>query len=392
MAEPPLFSAKAHVFEIDPGTKRAWLPASRHAVPVSCYFDPARAAYRLISSDGGKVIVNSTVTPGMTFTKTSQKFGQWVDGRANTVYGLGFSSEQHLAKFAEKFREVCEAARAARERLETEGSGGGAGGGGSPRSRRGRQDSIGSDQTSSQHPGVCASSSMGSVDSSGTAGPGIGGGATGGLSSGGSETDTDIRQENERLKTALAQSVSGARRLEGEAHALRGAHSAATEEMGALRQRVHQHYEGPTKDSSLNHPFFSVADLERRESEEREREGERGAERVAELERRVCQLETSLREKDQELELLRLQLEDSREMERERESEREAALLKLQESEEKAELLQARVSELELGACDERGRAARLAACLARLDECAAALAGARHGLAALTSGNPTKC
>uniref|UniRef100_A0A8C4R458 Homer scaffold protein 3a n=1 Tax=Eptatretus burgeri TaxID=7764 RepID=A0A8C4R458_EPTBU len=84
----------AHVFEIDPGTKRAWLPASRHAVPVSCYFDPARAAYRLISSDGGKVIVNSTVTPGMTFTKTSQKFGQWVDGRANTVYGLGFSSEQ----------------------------------------------------------------------------------------------------------------------------------------------------------------------------------------------------------------------------------------------------------------------------------------------------------
>uniref|UniRef100_UPI0035902B07 homer protein homolog 2-like isoform X2 n=1 Tax=Myxine glutinosa TaxID=7769 RepID=UPI0035902B07 len=372
MAEPPLFSAKAHVFEIDPGTKRAWLPASRHAVPVSCYFDPARAAYRLISSDGGKVIVNSTVTPGMTFTKTSQKFGQWVDGRANTVYGLGFSSEQHLAKFAEKFREVCEAARAARERLETEGSGGGAGGGGSPRSRRGRQDSIGSDQTSSQHPGVCASSSMGSVDSSGTAGPGIGGGATGGLSSGGSETDTDIRQENERLKTALAQSVSGARRLEGEAHALRGAHSAATEEMGALRQRV--------------------ADLERRESEEREREGERGAERVAELERRVCQLETSLREKDQELELLRLQLEDSREMERERESEREAALLKLQESEEKAELLQARVSELELGACDERGRAARLAACLARLDECAAALAGARHGLAALTSGNPTKC
>lgn len=34
----------------------------------------------------------------MTFTKTSQKFGQWADSRANTVFGLGFASEQQLAK------------------------------------------------------------------------------------------------------------------------------------------------------------------------------------------------------------------------------------------------------------------------------------------------------
>ena len=34
----------------------------------------------------------------MTFTKTSQKFGQWSDIRANTVYGLGFSSEPELNK------------------------------------------------------------------------------------------------------------------------------------------------------------------------------------------------------------------------------------------------------------------------------------------------------
>lgn len=34
----------------------------------------------------------------MTFTKTSQKFGQWADSRANTVYGLGFASEQHLSQ------------------------------------------------------------------------------------------------------------------------------------------------------------------------------------------------------------------------------------------------------------------------------------------------------
>lgn len=34
----------------------------------------------------------------MSFTKTSQKFGQWSDARANTVYGLGFSSEGELNK------------------------------------------------------------------------------------------------------------------------------------------------------------------------------------------------------------------------------------------------------------------------------------------------------
>jgi hypothetical protein len=45
-----------------------------------------------------QAVINSTVTPNMTFTKTSQKFGQWSDVRANTVYGLGFASEPELNK------------------------------------------------------------------------------------------------------------------------------------------------------------------------------------------------------------------------------------------------------------------------------------------------------
>ena len=45
-----------------------------------------------------KALVNSTMTPNMTFTKTSQKFGQWADHRVNTIYGLGFSSEVELIK------------------------------------------------------------------------------------------------------------------------------------------------------------------------------------------------------------------------------------------------------------------------------------------------------
>ena len=39
----------------------------------------------------------------MTFTKTSQKFGQWSDVRANTVYGLGFGSEDELNNFIEVY-------------------------------------------------------------------------------------------------------------------------------------------------------------------------------------------------------------------------------------------------------------------------------------------------
>ncbi|KAM8743622.1 homer protein homolog 1 isoform 2-T2 [Acanthopagrus schlegelii] len=118
MGEQPIFSTRAHVFQIDPSTKKNWVPTSKHAVTVSYFFDSTRNVYRIISLDGSKAIINSTITPNMTFTKTSQKFGQWADSRANTVYGLGFSSESHLAKFAEKFAEFKEAARLAKEKSQ----------------------------------------------------------------------------------------------------------------------------------------------------------------------------------------------------------------------------------------------------------------------------------
>ncbi|XP_034751846.1 homer protein homolog 1 isoform X3 [Etheostoma cragini] len=118
MGEQPIFSTRAHVFQIDPNTKKNWVPTSKHAVTVSYFFDCTRNVYRIISLDGSKAIINSTITPNMTFTKTSQKFGQWADSRANTVYGLGFSSESNLAKFAEKFAEFKEAARIAKEKSQ----------------------------------------------------------------------------------------------------------------------------------------------------------------------------------------------------------------------------------------------------------------------------------
>ncbi|KAF7648122.1 hypothetical protein LDENG_00161910 [Lucifuga dentata] len=118
MGEQPIFSTRAHVFQIDPSTKKNWVPTSKHAVTVSYFYDSTRNVYRIISLDGSKAIINSTITPNMTFTKTSQKFGQWADSRANTVYGLGFSSESHLVKFADKFAEFKEAARLAKEKSQ----------------------------------------------------------------------------------------------------------------------------------------------------------------------------------------------------------------------------------------------------------------------------------
>ncbi|XP_066249740.1 homer protein homolog 2-like [Euwallacea similis] len=121
MGEQPIFTCKAHVFHIDPKTKRSWMPASSTAVSVSFFYDSSRSLYRIISVEGQKAVINSTVTPNMTFTKTSQKFGQWSDVRANTVYGLGFSSEAELQKFIDKFNEVKDATRSAISKVTANG-------------------------------------------------------------------------------------------------------------------------------------------------------------------------------------------------------------------------------------------------------------------------------
>uniref|UniRef100_A0A8C1GQR6 Homer scaffold protein 2 n=1 Tax=Cyprinus carpio TaxID=7962 RepID=A0A8C1GQR6_CYPCA len=109
----PIFTTRAHVFQIDPSTKKNWVPASKQAVTVSYFYDSTRNSYRIISVDGSKVrLVCMCVCDGVS------KFGQWADSRANTVFGLGFASEQQLSKFAEKFQEVKEAAKLAREKSQ----------------------------------------------------------------------------------------------------------------------------------------------------------------------------------------------------------------------------------------------------------------------------------
>lgn len=59
--EQPIFSTRAHVFQIDPSTKKNWVPTSKHAVTVSYFFDSTRNVYRIISLDGSKVRVDVTL-------------------------------------------------------------------------------------------------------------------------------------------------------------------------------------------------------------------------------------------------------------------------------------------------------------------------------------------
>ncbi len=54
--EQPIFSTRAHVFQIDPNTKKNWMPTSKHAVTVSYFYDSTRNVYRIISLDGSKVM------------------------------------------------------------------------------------------------------------------------------------------------------------------------------------------------------------------------------------------------------------------------------------------------------------------------------------------------
>lgn len=106
MGDKPVYSCRCHVFKIDPNTKKTWIPASDGPIQVSFFFDPSKKAYRIVSIDNGKLVINSTVVAGMTFSRTAQKFGQWSDQRANTVYGVGFSNEDDLTKFADQFEEA----------------------------------------------------------------------------------------------------------------------------------------------------------------------------------------------------------------------------------------------------------------------------------------------
>lgn len=116
MGELPVFTCQAHVFTINPKTKKSWIPSSSKAVDINFFYDSNKHCYRIVSIEDGpsgkKVIINSTLTEKMTFKKTSQKFGQWADSKTGAVHGLGFNSEMELTEFVTHFKQYVEASKA----------------------------------------------------------------------------------------------------------------------------------------------------------------------------------------------------------------------------------------------------------------------------------------
>uniref|UniRef100_A0AAQ4QSJ6 Homer scaffold protein 2 n=1 Tax=Gasterosteus aculeatus aculeatus TaxID=481459 RepID=A0AAQ4QSJ6_GASAC len=308
--EQPIYTTRAHVFQIDPTTKKNWVPASKQAVTVSYFYDSTRNSYRIISVDGSKVIINSTITPNMTFTKTSQKFGQWADSRANTVFGLGFSSEQQLAKFSEKFQEVKEAAKLARDKS---------------------QDKVDTLSNHSEESGHETQSTPQASSINGTDDEKI---------SHVSPEAAVLQTENERLKSAVEESNTNAKKWETELQTLRENNARLVDALQESSANVESWKKqlGACKDES-DTLREKIAVLEAQCNE-----ADREKQQNCQLSVRVQELETELQEKEQELENLRTQAEIIPQLM----AECESITAKLQTAERRNKELEGRVDGLQL--------------------------------------------
>ena len=83
--EQPIFTCKAHVFHIDPKTKRSWIAASAAAVNVSFFYDSSRGLYRIISVEGTKVRYCQT--------KNQNPWGKWA--RHIHIFRLSSTQPSH---------------------------------------------------------------------------------------------------------------------------------------------------------------------------------------------------------------------------------------------------------------------------------------------------------
>uniref|UniRef100_A0A8C6UAY7 Homer scaffold protein 2 n=1 Tax=Neogobius melanostomus TaxID=47308 RepID=A0A8C6UAY7_9GOBI len=271
----PIYTTRAHVFQIDPTTKKNWVPASKQAVTVSYFYDSTRNSYRIISVDGSKVIINSTITPNMTFTKTSQKFGQWADSRANTVFGLGFASEQQLAKFAEKFQEVKEAAKLARDKSQ----------------EKGETMSNHSQESGRDTPSAPLPSSINGTDDE--------------KISHVEPEATVLKTENDRLKSAVEQSNTNTKKWETELQTLRENNARLVDALQESSANVESWKKQLTTCKDESDTLRSkISELEAQCNEANQEK-----QKNAQLSARVQELETELQDKEIELENLRKQAE-----------------------------------------------------------------------------------
>ncbi|KAJ0056418.1 hypothetical protein NL108_006919, partial [Boleophthalmus pectinirostris] len=273
------------------------------------------------------VIINSTITPNMTFTKTSQKFGQWADSRANTVFGLGFSSEQQLSKFAEKFQEVKEAAKLARDKSQEKG------------------------ETMSNHSQAkkfhitpltlvfCCVQESGRETPLNTQPSSINGTDDEKISHVGPEAAV-LKTENERLKSAVEQSNTNAKKWETELQTLRENNARLVDALQESSANVESWKKQLATCKEESDALRSkIAELEAQCNEANQEK-----QKNAQLSARVQELETELQDKETELENLRKQAEIIPQLM----GECESITTKLQAAESKNKELEGRIGVLSL--------------------------------------------
>ncbi|XP_061409773.1 homer protein homolog 1-like isoform X4 [Lethenteron reissneri] len=349
--EQPVFSSEAQVFQIDPTTQRSWLPVSQQVVRVSFYHDAVRNIHRIISIDGTKVIINSTILPSMKFTKTSQKFGQWADSKANTVFGLGFNSEKLLMEFSQKFEEMKEAS-AGKQQPTQDGVNGAATG-------------SGTGPSSTTDTGKLPPRPLGPLER--------------------------LNKLNERPRPPVSEKPTEAAvlRRDGPPQNSKGVRPLSMGPVAGMQAPVAgMQAPGRTETwaaemAACRHECeqlqHKVAELEGRKAE-----ADALAVRNAELSGRVAALEARLAEREQELGTLKMMSEDSNQVHRQKED----VMQKLKAAEERAHQMESQLRELERRLADGRARdatrRAQLQASLRSLDGKISELADLRNSLAQL--------
>ncbi|KAM6943077.1 homer protein homolog 2 isoform 3-T3 [Xenentodon cancila] len=211
----------------------------------------------------------------MTFTKTSQKFGQWADSRANTVFGLGFASEQQLTKFAEKFQEIKDAAKLARDKSQ----------------EKAETLSNHSQESGHETPSTNQASSINGTDDEK-------------ISHVSPEAAT-LKTENERLKSAVEQSNTNAKKWETELQTLRENNARLVDAL----QESSANVESWKKQLSACKEEGDALRQKIAELEAEVNEANQEKQKNAQLTIRVQELEAELHDKEQELENLRKQAE-----------------------------------------------------------------------------------
>uniref|UniRef100_A0A3Q1IQU2 WH1 domain-containing protein n=1 Tax=Anabas testudineus TaxID=64144 RepID=A0A3Q1IQU2_ANATE len=270
--EQPIYTTRAHVFQIDPTTKKNWVPASKQAVTVSYFYDSTRNSYRIISVDG--------------------------------------------SKFAEKFQEVKEAAKLARDKSQ----------------EKAETLSNHSQESGRETPSTNQASSINGTDDE--------------KISHVSPEAAILKSENERLKSEVEQSNTNAKKWETELQTLRENNARLVDAL----QESSANVESWKKQLSACKEESDKLKEKIAELEAQCNEANQEKQRNSQLSVRVKELETELQDKEQELENLRKQAEIIPQLM----AECETITTKLQAAETKNKELEGRIEGLQVEINDSR--------------------------------------